>query len=214
MRTSHRDGDQDNATKERAIRMKCVAFDTRLSSTAIRLAAVIYYGCLDEVSGTSEYGQKALAKAIGAKVKTVQNAVRELEDAGHVHVDRYKGKGGTNLITWLPATQDAAQRMRFAVKAVDEEERADQEARAKARAQVGKKIPVEDNGNRNNFTGTDAASERSTGKNIPVERSGSLGRNLPTEAAQSVKNCRQSYIGRDPATGDCDLNKRPYEYWF
>lgn len=193
MGTATDDHDQDRVSKARAIRMKCIAFDTRLSSTAIRLAAVLYYGRLDRRTGKSEYGQKSLARAIGSKVKTIQNKVRELENAGHVHVDRYQGKDGTNVVTWLPPTQADIARMQSEVNAFEAEEAADREERAKSRArqsekivrlkgdEPGKKIPVErtDNG--------------STGIKLPTDANHSVGKNFPAEGVQPEENYRQSY---------------------
>ena len=235
MFTPHEDDDQDRdrVSKARAIRMKCIAFDTRLSSTAIRLATVLYYGCLDRRTGKSEYGQNSLALAIGAKVRTIQNVVRELENAGHVHVDRYKGKDGTNVVTWLPPTQADIARMRSEVNAFEAEEAADREERAKSRArqsekivrlkgdEAGKKIPAEQarpNPNRKNFTGSnEAQSERNdrgnggpTGRKLPTDANHSVGRNIPVEGAQPEEFCRQSYKGQKSTNKISDLES---SYW-
>lgn len=88
----------------RQIRLEAINLDRDVSATAFRVAFFI----ATYVNGQSGYAwpsQETIARGLGLCVRSVRNAIAELEGQGHVMVERHKGRGQTNKIAFVPATK-------------------------------------------------------------------------------------------------------------
>lgn len=216
------EGQAKAVTNARAARMKCISFDHRLSSTAVRVAMIIYYGFFNHRTGTTEVGQSAIAGAMGKDtdkkdgggVRTVRDAMSELAARGHVVLDRYKGGGGTNVVTFLPATDEDVARIRAAgkraaaaataTKAAERLERNGRTARQSEKNfrpsedQTGKEAPINDADGRKKISALSCrqseekfrAMYEEVGKNLPGPANNEVGKKIPPQSENFI---RRSY---------------------
>lgn len=99
-----------------AIRLKVITFDTSLKPMARCVAFTIYYGFLNHKTGETFVGQDTLGQAVSTTDRTIRDAVDDLERRGHITVARHKGPGGTNIIRFVPATDDDVKKVRSSAK--------------------------------------------------------------------------------------------------
>lgn len=86
-------------------RMEAIDWDLQVSPGAARLARIVF-SYLNRASRKAWPSQGRLALDLGCSERTIRNQLDELEKRGHIRIEAYRGRGLTNLISFLPASKD------------------------------------------------------------------------------------------------------------
>lgn len=92
-----------NPARARFAWLDAVATDARLPPLAVRVAVVL--GRWLNAEGVAWPAVATIAAALGATDRAVQKAISALVEAGHIAVERRRGRGHTNEITIRPPVE-------------------------------------------------------------------------------------------------------------
>jgi hypothetical protein len=112
-RASRADAASDDFTRRKFEWLDRVSVDRSVGSFAFRVAYLLS-GYFNRTTGAAFPSQTTLAVRLGATVRGVQKALRELVEAGHLVVEEAAGRGRTNQ--YRPALQNTNHGSSFADK--------------------------------------------------------------------------------------------------